>query len=190
MAKGPSGSASHFGSCLIIPLCASGSTSEKAKAAALPELVSSQMPVRSKTVTARPASVSKAPTQMPMMPPPMMATSSSPRSRGEGARKAPEGWRPSSVTEFPCTSALPLIRLPPSSPRQRPPTGRRKLSKRRQFRPHGQRILDDLFHRLAALARQRLARHANAVIGIDRQHFSKLDVLDQIRRDIEIEQRS
>ena len=56
MLSGPSGSASHFGNCLIMPLCASGSTSEKAKAAALPELVSSQMPVRSKIVTLRPAS--------------------------------------------------------------------------------------------------------------------------------------
>jgi hypothetical protein len=39
-----------------MPLWASGSTSEKAKADALPELVSSQTPVRSKTVTLYPAS--------------------------------------------------------------------------------------------------------------------------------------
>ena len=41
-----------------MPLWASGRTSEKAKAAALPELVSSQMPVRSMTVTLLPASAS------------------------------------------------------------------------------------------------------------------------------------
>ena len=56
MASGPSGSASQRGRFLIMPLWASGSTSEKAKADALPELVSSQTPVRSKTVTLYPAS--------------------------------------------------------------------------------------------------------------------------------------
>ena len=56
MESGPSGSASHFGNCRSIPLWASGSGSVKANAAALPELVSSQMPVRSMTVTECPAS--------------------------------------------------------------------------------------------------------------------------------------
>ena len=54
MESGPSGSISQRGTCRIMPLCASGSRSEKANAAALPALVSSQMPDLSTTVTAWP----------------------------------------------------------------------------------------------------------------------------------------
>ena len=56
-----------------MPFCASGRMSEKAKAAALPELVSSQMPVLSITVTSWPASASLAAQDMPTMPAPTIS---------------------------------------------------------------------------------------------------------------------
>ena len=115
MLSGPRGSASQCGTRASMPLWASGRMSENANAPALPELVSSQMPVRSITVTSCPASTRKAATQMPTMPPPMtaMSTASPPpagdiRAADDGACLAPR--------LAPCsTSAMPLTSLPASS---------------------------------------------------------------------------
>src|SRR5882724_11785884 len=120
-----------------------------------------------------------------MMPPPMTAISiSSPRSRGEGARRADEGWRPTFAgSDISSTSVLPSS----GCRHLLPVNGEKRTLELRQLRPRRQRILDDLFHRLAALARQRLARHAHAVVGLNGKNFGELDVLHQIGRHIEIE---
>src|SRR5690606_31858998 len=147
MVNGPSGSLSQRGSLRKTPEVASGSTSEKARPPALPRLVSSAMPLRSISVTERPASTSLNAAARPTMPAPMTATS---------------------VPRSLCMAA----------------SGSGELG---EIGTRGQRLVDDVLDHLAFVADQSEARGAHPFGAFAGHLVDQLDVLDELRRNIEMQ---